>query len=314
MRLERGRSPLTIERYKTTLRAFERFLADEYGDGEFDLQEVQKPQLVAFLKQKTGTEEGEPSRSNWNMRLASLRALYHFLFKEELIDVNPALRIDRLRNAPREPSPLSLDEMLRLLDAAEQGPVNARLRNTLIIKVLFHCALRVAELVSLDIDQVDTENRLLLNVRIKRGKRVSVSYNDIVAEALEDYLPTRHAANAAAGTNALLLSGRGNRLSVRRVQEMVKRYARNAGISRPVTPHLLRHSSVTQLVQLGTPLRVVQELLGHSSIRTTQRYAAVNSEQRRSASDALAKAWNKKSQAKMETKFSEDTTTSKNVV
>lgn len=291
LRAERGRSPLTVERYATALRAFVEFLKSEFEDEPFELENLGKAELITFLREKSQGQQGEVSRSNWNMRLSALRAFYDYLFKTEKIDVNPASRIDRLRIEPTEPAPLSLDEMLRLIEAIEAGPRSARARNAAIVKVLFHCALRVAELVSLRVDQVDMDNRLLLCVRVKRGKHLSVSFNDVVAEALERYLSERTRCSHTDGAAALFLSNRGTRMSVRSVQEMVKGYAAQADITRVVTPHLLRHSSVTQLVELGTPLRVVQEMVGHESIKTTQRYAAVNSTQRRTASDALAKAW-----------------------
>lgn len=291
LRAERGRSPLTFERYATAMRAFVEFLKSEFENEPFELENLSKAELVTFLRQKSTSKNGELSRSNWNMRLSALRAFYDYLFKTERIDVNPAARIDRLRIEPTEPAPLSLDEVLRLMEALEKGPRPTRLRNTTLAKILFHCALRVAELASLTLGQVDLGNRLFLYVRVKRGKHLSVSFNDVVAEALDVYLKERRQSGNADRSNSLFVSSRGTRMSVRSIQELVKAYAKKADITRPVTPHLLRHSSVTQLVELGTPLRVVQEMVGHESIKTTQRYASVNSEARRKAGEALARAW-----------------------
>ena len=177
--------------------------------------------------------------------------------------------------------------------AKDRGRGPGKVRNVALVTVLFHTAIRVSELVSLRLDQVDLSNRLLLDVRVKGDRHSSVAFNDVVAEALERYLAVRSEFRHAASSPALFLSQRGHQLSVRAVQELAAKLGEDAGMSRSVTPHLLRHSSVTQLVELGTPMRVVQEIRGHASIRTAERYAHVSQGQRRNALTRLGASWRK---------------------
>ncbi len=286
LRDERMRSAATVSRYVTALKRFARFMASEPGLEVIDLDRAEKLHLTEFLKREAGATE-PPSRTVWNLRLAGLRAFYDFLFKRELVATSPADKIDRLRVNPKEPLPLNLDEFLALSGAAGEAPRRTRDRNAAIVQILFHSALRVAELVSLDLAQVDLDNRVFTNVRTKGGKWLSVPFNDAVAEALERYLQGRQSFAPREGETALLLSNWHRRLSKRAVQDMLTCYGRKAGIARGVTPHLLRHSSATELHELGTSLRVVQDICGHASVTTTERYVHVRANAKRFAIDAL---------------------------
>lgn len=296
LRQERMRSPRTVARYKEVLRDFARFLAGLPDAQAASTDAVGKDTLSVFLR-RTGDQQ-EPSRTSWNSRLAALRAFYGFRVKKGRLAMNPAMAIERLKVHSREPVPLSLDEMLRLVDAIEWNSADAyRARNLALVQVLYHCALRIAEVVSLNVDQVDLENRLFLDVRRKGDKHLAAAFNDVVAEALAKYLGERSKLlPPGQDETALFLSDRRRRLSIRTVQEMVGRYSELAEISRSVSPHLLRHSSATQLVDLGTPLRVVQEICGHASVTTTERYVHVNNGQRRLAVDKLGVEWRRRQQ------------------
>ena len=286
LRQERMRGASTIKRYVGVVEEFAEFMRSEPGYEVLGLDQVEKLHLVQFLR-RGADADGEPSRSLWNIRLAALRAFYDHLFKSEQVAVNAALKIDRLKTNPKEPVPLSLDEFLSLLDAVGASSKRYRARNTAIVQVLFHCALRVSELVSLNLEQVDFENYVFQNVRTKGKKWLSLPFNDLVADALERCLKERAARTGLGERQALFLSDRGTRLSVRAVQDLVTKYARKAGIQRTVTPHLLRHSSATELADLGTPLRIVQVICGHASVTTTERYVHVRSGAHRRAIEAL---------------------------
>ena len=289
LRVERGRSPKTIARYRQTLQRFVAYVADEH----LALEAVTRAQLAEFAGRNVDGKE--PSRSTWNSRVAALRALYAYLYREEIVETNPALRVERQRQRAPERVPLSFEEALAVVDAIQsQSGDTYRSRNIAIFQLLVHCALRVSEVVSLNLAQVDFDNRVLLGVRTKGDKSLSVYFSDLVSESLERYIRHRPGLNPSASEHALFLSDRGTRMSVRSVQEMVKRYGRRAGISRPVTPHLLRHSSVTQLAELGTPLPVIQSICGHESIRTTQRYVHMTGEHRKTAVDALDAEWRRR--------------------
>lgn len=299
LREERFRSPRTVRGYLQVVNSFVAFLAQSREEKGVDLENVEEQELTGFLR--ATSRKAEPSRATWNNRLSALRAFYGFLKRRGRIAMNPALKIERQRVISKEPVPLSFDEMLRLVEAVDEhcAPVYKH-RNIAILQVLFHCALRVAEIVSLDLSQLDFDNYIFLDVRRKGGKLLAAAFNDIVAEALQNYLKVRENHLPKGDESALFLSDRKQRISVRAVQEMVKKYAGLAGISRSVSPHLLRHSSATQFMEVGTPLRVVQEICGHASVITTQRYVHVNNGQRRLAVNALGQRWKEQTQRRKE--------------
>lgn len=286
LRLERDRGAATVRKYLGVLQDFAAWAA-LLGAGT-DLETLGKAQLVEFLK-LPGKLSAEPSHTRWNLRLSVLRSFYDYLFKSERINVNPALKIDRHRVRPKEPLPLYLDEYLDLVDACELAPALYRSRNAAIAHLLFHTALRVGSVVSLDVGQVDFAARAFINVRVKGAKFQTVPFNDLTAAALERYLADRPNFLRHGEQSALFLSDRGERLSIRAAQELVKRYAAEAGIGRRVYPHLLRHSGATELLSGGVDIKTIQNLLGHESVLTTMRYAHLRGGERRRAVDDLAK-------------------------
>lgn len=282
LRVERTRGAKTIERYVSIINAFERFLAQEPGD-PLALEVAGKPQLTGFLRAESMLS-GAPSRSVWNQHLSALRSFYGYLFKQELVTVNPALKIDYLKTRSKERVPVSFDDYLALVDAAESSSNAYRARNVALTQVFFHSGLRVSEVASLDIEQLDLEHRILMNVRRKGGKFLSAPISDLVAQALERYLPERERFPSA---SAVFLSDRGRRMSVRAVQDVIRTLGERAGLLRSVSPHALRHGSATELREIGTPLEVIQEHLGHESVLTTRRYIHTKDAARREAVDAL---------------------------
>lgn len=298
----RRRSSRTVGNY---LPAVREFLGVATPTGDVDaLRQVDKAAVLAFLR-RPGAAGGSPTPPVWNMRLAAVRSLLGYLVDIEVLQVNVALLLDRQRVHSKERVPLSFEELLRLVEAvADHSEPMYRLRNIAITLTLIHTALRVTEVVSLDLRQADFEHYLLLDVRAKGGKLLSVAINDVVADALQQYLVDRPRMHPRPAEQALFLSDRGRRLSVRTVQELVKRFGELAEIRTPVTPHVLRHSSATRLAELGTPLRVVQEICGHASVTTTERYVHVAGAERRRAIDTLATHWKSQAQARAGPKIS----------
>lgn len=267
---DRQRAPSTRQRYLAVMDEFLTFLDGEFN-GAVALAAVEKAHLAQFLRQGTKSA-GIPSASVWNLRLSALRAFYDYLFEEEVVSVNPAKRILWQETEAPEPIPLSWEEYLALLEAAETSSAHYRSRNVAIVQVFFHSMLRVSELTSLNLSTVDFERYLFRNVRIKGGKRVSVLFNDLTAGALSDYLADREHFCPIAGEDAVFLSDRGKRLSVRAVQELMATLATRAGITRRIHPHLLRHGGATELAELGIDIEKVQRQLNHESPLTTQHY------------------------------------------
>lgn len=279
LRVERRRGALTVRRYRAVL---EQLL----GGFRRPLGEMSPADCVALLRSPTPSG-AEPSRSVWNLRLAALRSLVGYLLSTEALAADPTLGLKRHKVRSREPVPLSFDEFLAILKAAAR--TGAPARSVAIVQTLFNSGLRVRELVSLDVGLVEWGARVFRDVRVKGGKWLCVPFNDLVVASLERYLRTRRRADRAA-SSPLFLSRRGGRLSVRAVQRLVSDLGGEAGILRPVTPHLFRHTNATELSNLGTPIKVVQSLYGHASPSTTETYIHPKDGAERLAVDALGEA------------------------
>jgi integrase/recombinase XerC len=280
--------PSTIERYVTVVRHLDGWLAADGRAPRTLLTTVTKEDVINFLRVHPSNI---PSRATWNTRLSALRSFYQFLIRQGHVSVNPALLVMRHRTSTTERLPLSFEELVRLVDEVDEGSSALyRSRNVALVQVLIHSALRVNELVSLNLDQADFLNSLFLNVTRKGNKQLLIPFNAVVAEALRSYLAERERL-ASPGETALFVSDRGRRISVRRVQMLIKDAGARAGISRIVTPHLLRHSATTEYAKLGVPLSVIQGILGHASIKTTERYIHITSRERAHAVALFGTHW-----------------------
>lgn len=281
---EAFRSPGTVRRYLRSVHRFLAFLSASEGPLPA-ASAVRRTELRAYL-----TEEAA-SPAVWNVELAALRAFFSYLLREEVIAENPALFVDRQKVTAPDRVPLTFEEMFAVLDAVEDGaPHHLRTRNLAIFVLFFHAGIRVGELVSLDLHQLDLAARAIIDVRLKGRKRMSILMSDEATETLELYLADRPRLLRDQQNPAVFLSAEGTRLSARTVEEMVAGYAKRAGIGRRVTPHLLRHSSATAYAEL-TQLRVVQEILGHAAVTTTERYTHVEKRLRRAAVSDMGRAW-----------------------
>lgn len=252
---------------------------------------------VAVYLGRGGTRSARSGRSRWNLELSALRAFFAWAAADGHRQDSPTSRLLRHRVPPVEVVPLSLSEMVQLIESVEiHSPRNIRLRNVALVQALFHTALRVSEVVSLNVDQVDQQAHLLHAVHRKGGKVVAVAVNDVAMEAIENYLLERQLGREG----PLFTSQHGDRIAVRTVQEMISGHAKKAGIARRVTPHTLRHSSATQLSALGTPVRVIQDICSHSSLATTQRYMHTGMTERQEAVARLARAFRAQRRAEVE--------------
>ncbi|ADJ25996.1 integrase family protein [Dehalogenimonas lykanthroporepellens BL-DC-9] len=223
-------------------------------------------------------------------KLSAIRSLFRYLLREEIITESPLpvtrkhggrLSAFSIKLDKRLPSFLTVDEMERLLEAPETSkPVG--LRDKAIMEMIYAAGLRISELSDIKVSQVDYYSREL-RVTGKGQKERLVIIGQPAADAVKKYLEKARPklAKAERATDSLFLNYRGGSLSVRSMQKLILRYARIAGIRQEVHPHLLRHSFATHLLDGGADLRVVQELLGHSSLSTTQIYTHVSRNQAR---------------------------------
>ncbi len=214
-------------------------------------------------------------------KLSSLRSFYRFLLRENLVDRDPTARLQTPRQDRTMPVFLSVDEVFALLRAPNDGD-RYHLRDRAMLELLYSSGLRVAELVGLALASLDFDAEMV-KVSGKGNKERYVPVGGPALDALRRYLPQRQqiiraclARGRQADEQALFLNGRGRRLTSRSVERLVQQYARRAGITVTVTPHALRHSFATHLLEMGADLRSVQELLGHASLSTTQKYTHLN--------------------------------------
>ena len=263
--LQRGASPHTLRGYAADLAEFRAFLSRE-GVGDVAIADARAVRAwLAWL------HERKLAKSSIARKLATVRSCFRYLARVGRVEVNPARQVRSPRLPKRLPSFLPKDESKDLLDAgAERSP--AGLRDHALLELLYATGLRVAECCGLDLDDVDRRGGAV-RVMGKGGKERVVPAGDAALEALDAWLLVRGPRRGALFTNA-----RGGRLGARSVHRIVKRRARAAGIDRRVTPHTLRHTFATHMLGEGADLRLIQELLGHSRLTTTQRYTHVSPE------------------------------------
>jgi len=271
---ERNASPYTVRNYTTDLLHFFQFLK---AKGVDSLKEVDKHVLRDYLSYVI--EQGFV-KASIARKLSAIRSFYRYLQREEIISTNPVATASSPKLDKRLPSFLSIDEVERLLEAPDSSKPQGQ-RDRALMELLYASGLRVSELVSLNLEQINLDSGEI-RVRGKGDKERMVLMGKPAARALSDYLSQgRPKLLGKKGSSALLLNPDGGRLSGRRVQTILGKYANIAGIERRVHPHMLRHTFATHLLDGGADLRVVQELLGHASLSSTQIYTHVTQSQAR---------------------------------
>ncbi|CAD7771664.1 tyrosine recombinase XerC [Candidatus Desulfofervidus auxilii] len=268
LQVERNLSLHTIRAYDLDLKGFIDFLEQK---NIFQLQEITSQQIRAYLMFLIQSL----SRSTVNRKLASIRSFFKFLLKKGYIKIHPAEAIFGPKQVKELPQFLTVDEVFRLLDRPKVETF-LDIRNKAILELLYATGIRVSELVGLNLDDVDLKTGKIF-VYGKGRKYRLVFMGEKAKQALENYLQIRKKSVKKRGERAFFLNFRGKRLSARSVERIVKKYSIQS-IFKDVYPHMLRHSFATHLLNQGADLRVVQELLGHVSLATTQKYTHVTVE------------------------------------
>ena len=278
--IERGVAANTLSSYRRDLR---RYIAHLTTRGIDDLAAVAEADVSEFL---VALRRGDPdggalplSAVSAARALIAVRGLHRFATSEGLTAVDVARAVKPPTPSRRLPKSLSLDEVLALLDGAggdseADGPLT--LRNRALLEVLYSTGARISEAVGLDVDDIDMHSRSVL-LRGKGDKQRLVPIGRPAVSALDTYLVRGRPdlARRGKGTPAIFLNVRGGRLSRQSAWQVLQDSAERAGISSAVSPHTLRHSFATHLLEGGADVRVVQELLGHASVTTTQIYTLV---------------------------------------
>jgi integrase/recombinase XerD len=265
LRVERALSPRSVEAYARDLAklcAHAEASGAPAGPAGVDGALV-STYLVTLGKQGIGARSAA-------RHLSAVRGFARFLLRERVIEGDPCALVDRPRIGRRLPKVLSQDEIGRILEAPERLGFRG-LRDRAMLQVMYAAGLRVSEVVGLQLADVDRKKGLL-SAFGKGQKRRLVPLGEPALDAIDAYLAERSAHPRAAASRALFLSPRGGALTRQGVWKMLRAYARGAGVTKPSSPHKLRHSFATHLLEGGADLRSVQALLGHADISTTEIY------------------------------------------
>ena len=282
LRLNRNASRHTARAYDSDLTQLVEFLATRAGGkpSEVPVAAFDQDGIRDFL---AGEHQRGLSRASAGRRLAALRTFGRYLVREGTIADDPTALVGAPRKEQTLPEHLATDEVDRLLASPDTSTPAGR-RDQAILELFYASGLRLSELVDLDLPDANLSSRIV-RVRGKGGKERLVPFNRAATDAIRAMvadravLPQPGATRASARTgphtrarHPLFLNLRGGRLTTRSVDRIVRRYVREAAIARGISPHALRHTFATHLLQSGADLRAIQELLGHARISTTQRY------------------------------------------
>ena len=261
------------------LRQFLSFLRDQAicidkDNNEIDVTKIDHIVIRAYL----GELYNKNKKTSIARKLASLRGFFKFLIKEGRLSTNPASMVFTPKQEKHIPSFLSVDDMFRLVEKPGKSDILAQ-RDSAILEVLYSCGIRVSELVGLDVDDLDF-NLGIIKVKGKGKKERIVPIGTKAIEALNDYLDNivelREKVVDKGLDNPVFLNFRGKRLTTRSVARIVKKHVLQCGIMRDISPHSIRHTFATHLLDAGADLRSIQELLGHTSLATTQKYTHIS--------------------------------------
>lgn len=265
---EKNASPHTCRNYSKDLEQFEKFLKTSglhlSPGGEIEIEKVDRwtiRKYLSFLHRKN-------KKSSIARKISTLRSFFKFLVREQRVSLNPAKAVATPKREKTLPSTLTVDEAFRLVESPKEDQQRESLRDRAILELLYSSGVRVSELVSLNLNGIDLELGIA-KVMGKRRKERIVPVGSKAVEALKGYLETR---GDLTGEVPLFVNARGGRLTARSVGRLVKKYTTLSGIFRRISPHSLRHTFATHLLDSGADIREIQEMLGHASLSTTQRY------------------------------------------
>jgi integrase/recombinase XerC len=277
--VEKNASPHTCRCYQRDLEGFEEFLKSSGMylslTGEVEIEKVDRIAIrkyLSFLHRKN-------KKSSIARKISTLRSFFKYLVREQVIPSNPAKSVSTPKVEKTLPTTLTVDEAFRLMESPKsisekplEGSKEKGLRDRAILELLYSSGLRVSELVGLNSNQLDLDLGIVRVMGKGRKERI-VPVGVKAIEATKSYLQKR---GTVEGDGPIFVNSLGGRLTARSVGRLVKKYTRDTGIFRKISPHSLRHTFATHLLDAGADIREIQEMLGHSSLSTTQRYTHVS--------------------------------------
>jgi integrase/recombinase XerC len=278
--VEKNASPHTCRCYQRDLEGFEDFLKSSgmvlTPTGEIKIEKVDRIAIrkyLSFLHRKN-------KKSSIARKISTLRSFFKYLAREQIIPSNPAKSVSTPKVEKTLPTTLTVDEAFRLMESpkdifgksSSEGLKEKKLRDRAILELLYSSGLRVSELVGLNSNQLDIDLGIVRVMGKGRKERI-VPVGVKAIEVLKAYMEER---GIMKGEEPIFVNSLGGRLTARSVGRLIKKYSRHSGIYRKVSPHSLRHTFATHLLDAGADIREIQEMLGHSSLSTTQRYTHIS--------------------------------------
>lgn len=267
--VEKGLARNTLESYQRDLNKFLQYLKRSEIQG---FENASRKNISQYLMEQ---KQNGLAATTVNRNLASIRSFCHFLLKEGLIEENPAIELESPRTEKKLPSVLSFNDVELLLNQPDLTSFTGK-RDKAMLELLYATGIRVSELVSLDLNSVNIKMGFL-RCDGKGNKERMIPLGSMSIKSMEDYLQkSRPKLIKLKDERALFINQHGKRLTRQGFWKILKKYALKAGIQEIITPHTLRHSFATHLLENGADLRSVQEMLGHADISTTQIYTHIS--------------------------------------
>ena len=271
---ERNVSVNTVVAYRDDLESLVAFLCNDYftlGRDQLELTKVDHLAVRAYLAHLA---RRKLSRASIARHLSAMRSFFKYLMREGLVEANPARTVATPKKEKHLPSVMQTSDIALLLEQPDESrPLGVRDRAWL--ELLYASGLRIGELVGIDLEDVELRARLV-KVHGKGSKERIVPFGTKAEQAIRAYLAIRNDLCADADEQALFVNYRGGRITTRSVRRLFDGYLRGASLRAGISPHTMRHSFATHLLNAGADLRGIQELLGHASLSTTQKYTHLN--------------------------------------
>ena len=271
---ERNVSPNTIKAYRDDLESFTAFLCNDYFTLGRDLLELKRVDHLAVRSYLAHLSRRKLSRSSAARHLSALRMFFKWLVREGVVEANPARMVATPRREKHLPSVMQTSDVALLLEQADTS-LTLGLRDAAWLELMYASGLRISELVGVDLDDLELRSRLV-KVHGKGSKERIVPFGSKAEAALRAYLAVRDELASDPEEQAVFVNFRGKRITTRSVHRLFERYLRKAALRAGISPHTMRHSFATHLLNAGADLRAIQELLGHASLSTTQKYTHLN--------------------------------------
>jgi len=281
LRYERNVSAHTLRNYRIDLEQFLAHLAGPESNKKRATPSVEEIDHLTIREWLASLHSAQKSKSSVARKLAALRTFFQFLVREGLLELNPAKLVSTPRQEKKLPNHLSVEEAVRFIESPDTQTDLGK-RDRAMLELMYATGVRVAELTTMNLGDIDFRSQLI-RVTGKRRKQRVVPFGDPAGDALRSYLKIRekflfNAPVSARDEEALFLNYQGTRITTRSVGRMVDKYIRLCAGMHNISPHALRHSFATHLLDSGADLRDIQELLGHARLSTTQVYTHVSME------------------------------------